>query len=347
MYVCMCVCVCVCVCVCRWCKQPSTGHPGWGAVLLTVRTAHELSSFLPWAGAVSCVSRTCNRGTAEGEWEHFIFLSLIPNPSWEWGRSLFRLIPNPSGNEANLSSGSFPIHLGTRPISLQAHSQSILGTRPISSTHPLKGVWVPVTDNVICLPCRLWQKCTLSSVTWQNTWVHSLHVAATIVGRVSMSCQASCVYIQTFSDVFPSTASVDCLVLPTRSTPSCMDVAGDGIFSSFRSTSASLANCHTSSQPSRKWWVDATEPCFQLHRLSFITCRLKWWGLIFLNKCTLSSTTFRWVWSTPPSFHKVFVGYFPNIHSLWSHLTVCIVKFYLLTYLPDGSLVPRLSPHTL
>ena len=255
---------------------------------------------------------------------------LIPNPSWERGRSLFRLIPNPPGNEADLSSGSFPIHPGNKANLLNPSSKGSVGA----------SYW-----QCYLFACRLWQKCTLSSVTWQNTWVHSLHVAATIVGRVSMSCQASCVYIQTSSDVFPSTASVDCLVLPTRSTPSCMDVAGDGIFSSFRSTSASLANCHTSSQPSRKWWVDATEPCFQLHRLSFITCRLKWWGLIFLNKCTLSSTTFRWVWSTPPSCHKVFVGYFPNIHSLWSHLTVCIVRFICWHICLMVALFPG-SPHT-
>ena len=118
-------------------------------------------------------------------------------------------------------------------------------------------------------------------------------------------------------DVFPSTASVDCLVLPAQSTPRCMDVAGDWSFSPFCSTSVSLASCHTSSQPSRKWWVDVTEPCFQLHRLPLITCRLKWWGLIFLNKCTLLSTTFRYVWSTPLSCHKVFVGYFPSVHLLW------------------------------
>ena len=95
-YVHMYICIIICVCVCRWYKQPTTGHPGWEAVLLTVRTAHELCSFLPWAGAVSCVSWTCNRGTTEGEWEHFILLSLIPNPSWEWGQSLFSLILNPS-----------------------------------------------------------------------------------------------------------------------------------------------------------------------------------------------------------------------------------------------------------
>ena len=74
--------------VCRWCKQPSTGNPGRGAVLLTVRTANELCSFLPWTGAVSCVSWTCNRGTTEGERERFLLFSLIPNPSWEWSHSL-------------------------------------------------------------------------------------------------------------------------------------------------------------------------------------------------------------------------------------------------------------------
>ena len=120
MYVHMYICIIICVCVCRWYKQPTTGHPGREAVLLTVRTAHELCSFLPWAGAVSCVSWTCNRGTTEGEWEHFILLSLIPNPSWEWGQSLFSLIPNPSWEWGQ---------------SLQPHSQPILGMRPIS-THP-------------------------------------------------------------------------------------------------------------------------------------------------------------------------------------------------------------------
>ena len=80
-----CVCVCVCVCAYRWCKQPSTGHPGRGAVLLTVRTANELCSILPRTGAVSRVSWTCNRGTTEGERERFLLFNPTPK---EWNHSL-------------------------------------------------------------------------------------------------------------------------------------------------------------------------------------------------------------------------------------------------------------------
>lgn len=216
--------------VCRWCKQLSTGNPGRGAVLLTVWTANELCSFLPWTGAVSCVSWTCNRGTTEGEQERFLLFSLIPNPSWEW-----------------------------------SHSQPIL-------------VWeLGASYKVICF--------ALQTVTKVYTVIGNLtkYVSSfppcgstNIWYLVSQQQHSSFMCVHIYKSLFFPLCDIfslncKCGLLGSRfsaqSAPSCMYVASDWSFSPFCSTSASLANCRTSSKPSREWWGSVTERCFQSHRL--------------------------------------------------------------------------------
>lgn len=301
------LCIIICVCVCRWYKQPTTGHPGREAVLLTVRTAHELCSFLPWAGAVSCVSWTCNRGTTEGEWEHFILLNLILNPSWEWGQSFFSLIPN--GNEASLASASF-------------------------STHPLKVVWVPATDNIICLLCRLWQKCTQLSVTWQNTWVYSLNNSCYLESQHKLSSfMCVCTNLCSF---LPVTYSLNCkcgLVGTCTSTPSCMNVCSWwlNLFSvlQYISIFGQLSHIIPTFKKMVSWchWAmlstaSSTIDHLQVEMVGTHLSQQVYSLVNYVQVCMINATKLS---------QGVCGLLFKYSLTLKSHLTVCIVRFHLLT----------------
>ena len=135
-------------------------------------------------------------------------------------------------------------------------------------------------------------------------------------------------------DVFLSTASVDCLVLPAQSTPRCMNVSSWWLNLFFVSQYISIFGQLSHIIPTFKKMVSWCHWAMLSTTLSTIDhLQVEMVGT-HLSQQVYSLVNYVQVrWSTQPSFHKVFVGCFPSVHLLWKVTWLYVLRFHLQSFL--------------